>query len=175
MCWPWRVSATLETDFCVEALEEALGRARPEIFNTDQGSQFTSDAFSGVLLGHGIQISMDGRGRCMDNVFVERLWRSVKYEEVYLKAYESVPEARWGIGAYLGFYNDERPHQALGYQTPRQVFEGEFIEANLGQQERGCLSQEKLVSYSMPDCGTGVSRIATGVGLSLNLGPSLSK
>ena len=119
----WRLSNTLDSDFCVDALEEALGKAKPEIFNTDQGSQFTSDAFTGTLLEHDIQISMDGKGRYLDNIFVERLWRSVKYEEVYLKAYENVGEAKAGIGAYLYFYNDERPHQSLGYKTPYQVFE----------------------------------------------------
>jgi putative transposase len=119
----WRLSNTLEVDFCVEALEEALSKGKPEIFNTDQGSQFTSEAFTGRLLAQGIQVSMDGKGRCMDNVFVERLWRSVKYEEVYLKAYQNGSEARRRIGAYLAFYNQERPHQALGYRTPGQVFQ----------------------------------------------------
>ena len=98
----WRVSVTMDTDFCVEALEESLGRhGAPEIFNTDQGSQFTSDAFTGLLKANGIQISMDGKGSWKDNVFVERLWKSVKYEEVYLRAYESVPEARTGLGRYF--------------------------------------------------------------------------
>ena len=119
----WRLSNTLEADFCVDALEEALRGDVPGIFNTDQGSQFTSEAFTSVLLAHGVRISMDSVGGYMDNVFVERLWRSVKYEEVYLKAYESVAEARAGIGAYLTFYNTERPHQALDYRTPAQVFE----------------------------------------------------
>ena len=119
----WRLSNTLEADFCVDALEEGLRGDLPGIFNTDQGSQFTSDAFTSVLLAHGVRISMDSVGGYMDNVFVERLWRSVKYEEVYLKAYESVAEARAGIGAYLRFYNSERPHQALDYRTPAQVFE----------------------------------------------------
>jgi putative transposase len=115
----WRLSNTLDSAFCVEALEEAIERfGPPEIFNTDQGAQFTADAFTRVLREQGIAISMDGKGRCLDNVFVERLWRSVKYEEVYLHAYNDVAEARAGIGRYLGFYNDERPHQALGYQTP---------------------------------------------------------
>ena len=113
----WRLSNTLEVDFCVEALEEALSKGRPQIFNTDQGSQFTSEAFTSMLLAQGVQVSMDGRGRCMDNVFVERLWRSIKYEEVYLKAYQNGTEARKGIGAYLAFYNQERPHQALGYRS----------------------------------------------------------
>ncbi len=118
----WRLSNTLDADFCVDALEEALSKAKPEIFNTDQGSQFTSDAFTGMLLEQDIQISMDGKGRYLDNIFVERLWRSVKYEEVYLKAYEGVGEAKSGLGTYLDFYNDERPHQSLEYRTPRQVF-----------------------------------------------------
>jgi len=119
----WRLSNTLEADFCVDALEEALSSVVPGIFNTDQGSQFTSEAFTSVLSNRGVQISMDSAGSYMDNVFVERLWRSVKYEEVYLKVYESVAEARAGIGAYLNFYNNERPHQALDYRTPAQVFE----------------------------------------------------
>jgi putative transposase len=119
----WRLSTTLDADFCVDALEEALGRfGAPEIFNTDQGSQFTSQAFTGVLLAAGVAISMDGRGRFMDNIFVERLWRSLKYEEVYLHAYDNVAEARAGIAEWISFYNDERPHQALGYRTPAEVF-----------------------------------------------------
>jgi putative transposase len=120
----WRLSNTLGADFCVEALEEALSRyGRPEIFNTDQGSQFTSDDFTGTLKDHGIMISMNGKGRCMDNIFVERLWRSLKYEEVYLNAYASVAEAKAGIGAWLNFYNEERQHQSLGYRTPRQIYD----------------------------------------------------
>ena len=118
----WRLSNTLDVDFCVEALEEALSKAKPEVFNTDQGSQFTSDAFTGPLLEHGIQISMDGKGRYLDNICVARLWRTVKYEEVYLRAYESVPVARERINAYMRFYNNERPHQALGYRTPAQTY-----------------------------------------------------
>jgi putative transposase len=120
----WRLSNTLGADFCVEALEEALVRyGRPEIFNTDQGSQFTSDDFTGTLRDHAITISRDGKGRCMDNIFVERLWRSLKYEEVYLNAYASVAAAKAGIGAWLDFYNAERQHQSLGYRTPRQIYE----------------------------------------------------
>ena len=120
----WRLANTLGADFCVDALEEALARYdRPEIFNTDQGSQFTSDDFTDVLKRQEIAISMDGRGRCMDNIFVERLWRSLKYEEVYLHAYATVAEAKAGIGAWLRFYNDERQHQSLGYRTPRQIYE----------------------------------------------------
>jgi len=119
----WRVSITLDADFCVEALEEALARfGKPDIFNTDQGSQFTSAAFTGVLEREEIAISMDGRGCWRDNVFVERLWRSVKYEEVYLHAYASVPEARAGIGRYFDFYNAIRPHSSLGGRTPDQVY-----------------------------------------------------
>jgi putative transposase len=120
----WRLSNTLGADFCVEALGEALSRyGRPEVFNTDQGSQFTSDDFTGTLKRHGVMISMDGKGRCMDNIFVERLWRSLKYEEVYLHAYATVAEARTGIGAWLSFYNEERQHQSLGYSTPRQIYQ----------------------------------------------------
>jgi putative transposase len=121
----WRLSNTLETGFCLEALQEALGRyRRPEIFNTDQGSQFTSKDFTDALLDKGIKVSMDGKGRYLDNIFVERLWRSLKYEEVYLHAYETLPEARLGIGGYFKFFNDERPHKALGYQTPAGFFDG---------------------------------------------------
>jgi putative transposase len=121
----WRVSITLETDFCVEALQDAMNRhGQPEIFNTDQGVQFTSAAFLGELETLGVRISMDGKGRFLDNIFIERLWRSLKYEEVFIKAYRSVPEARIGIGEWLSFYNDERPHQALDYRTPTAVFHG---------------------------------------------------
>jgi putative transposase len=119
----WRLSITMEAAFCVEALEEALARqGRPEIFNTDQGSQFTSEAFTGVLTRNGIAISMDGKGAWRDNVFVERLWRSVKYEEVYLKAYDTVAEARASIGRYLSFYNTRRPHSSLDRQTPDRAY-----------------------------------------------------
>ena len=119
----WRLSITLEAAFCIEALEEALSRyGRPEIFNTDQGSQFTSTAFTEVLLKNEIAISMDGKGAWRDNVFVERLWRSIKYEEVYLKAYDSVSEARASIGRYLAFYNGRRPHSSLDRRTPDQAY-----------------------------------------------------
>jgi putative transposase len=119
----WRVSITMDTDFCVEAVEEALERnGAPDIFNTDQGSQFTSEIFTGLLKGHGIRISMDGKGSWRDNVFIERLWRSVKYEEVYLRAYESVSEARVGLGLYFEFYNTRRPHSSLGRMTPDQFY-----------------------------------------------------
>jgi putative transposase len=119
----WRVSITMEADFCVEAVEEALARyGKPDIFNTDQGSQFTGEAFTSLLLRNGIAISMDGKGAWRDNVFVERLWRSVKHEEVYLRAYDSVPEARASIGRYLDFYNTRRPHSQHGGQTPDQAW-----------------------------------------------------
>ena len=119
----WRLSNTLGADFCVEALEDALVRyGRPEIFNTDQGSQFTSAAFTGLLLENAIAISMDGRGAWRDNVFVERLWRSVKYEEVYLHAYDSVGQARASLGRYLDFYNCKRPHSRLAARTPDRAY-----------------------------------------------------
>ena len=119
----WRVSITLEVDFCLDAVDEALARyGRPEIFNSDQGSQFTSAAFTGLLLENAIRISMDGRGSWRDNVFVERLWRSVKYEEVYLRAYDSVAEARRSLGDYFGFYNRKRPHSSLDGRTPDHVY-----------------------------------------------------
>ena len=119
----WRVSNTMDADFCIEALEEALERfGRPEIFNTDQGSQFTSAAFTGLLLENKIAISMDGRGSWRDNVFVERLWRSVKYEEVYLRAYDSVGDARASLGRYLAFYNAIRPHSSLDARTPDSAY-----------------------------------------------------
>jgi len=121
----WRLSNTLDSSFCVEALEDALARfGQPAIFNTDQGAQFTADAFTKPLRDRGIAISMDGKGRCLDNVFVERLWRSLKYEEVYLHAYDTVEQARIGIGRYIAFYNETRPHQALGYQTPDAFYRG---------------------------------------------------
>jgi putative transposase len=121
----WRVSITMETDFCVEALQAAMARyGSPEIFNTDQGVQFTSTGFLEELDSRGVRISMDGKGRFLDNIFIERLWRSLKYEEVFLKAYGSVMEARRGIGGWISFYNEERPHQALGYRTPRGMFDG---------------------------------------------------
>jgi putative transposase len=120
----WRLSTDLDAGSCVEALREALDRyGSPEIFNTDQGVQFTSAAFAGILTVSGVRISMDGKGRYLDNIFIERLWRSLKYEDIYIKAYASVQEARRGIGGWLNFYNDERLHQALDYRTPREVFQ----------------------------------------------------
>ena len=118
----WRLSNTLDGSFCLELLDDALGRGRPEVFNTDQGSQFTAAAFTGRLLAAGVKVSRDGKGRCLDNVFVERLWRTVKYEDVYLRCYETVPELTKGLQRYFPFYNEERPHQSLGYRTPAQVY-----------------------------------------------------
>ena len=125
----WRLSNTLDVGFCVEALQEAFKKGRPEIFNTDQGAQFTSEDFTWLLQQHGVRISMDGKGSYNDNLFIERLWRSVKYEEVYLKAYQNGREARIGLGNYFRFYNTERPHQALGYRTPAEVFTSTPVEA----------------------------------------------
>jgi putative transposase len=122
----WRLSNTLDISFCIDALDDALARfGRPEIFNSDQGCQFTAEEFVQRLLDAGVAISRDGKGRCLDNVFAERLWRSLKYEEVYLKSYDSIAEARREIGNYLAFFNDERPHQAHAYQTPDEVFTGQ--------------------------------------------------
>ena len=119
----WRLSNSLTTDFCIEAVEEAIQRhGRPEIFNTDQGCQFTSQEFIGLIQGHGIQVSMDGKGRWIDNVFVERLWKRVKYEEVYLHAYDSVAQARQGLQRYFKFYNERRPHSSLDGKTPDLVY-----------------------------------------------------
>ena len=119
----WRLSNTLEGWFCLEMLDEALRRGRPEVFNTDQGVQFTAQAWTGRLEAAGVAVSMDGRGRCLDNVFVERLWRTVKYEDIYLWRYEAVPQLHQGLGRYFPYYNEERLHQALGYRTPAQVYQ----------------------------------------------------
>jgi putative transposase len=120
----WRLSNTLDSGFCVDCLEQSLrAYGTPEIFNTDQGCQFTSDAFTGVLKAHEIALSMDGRGRALDNIFVERLWRSVKHEDVYLKGYVNMPELQTGMTEYFEFYNTERPHQSLGNSTPHQVYQ----------------------------------------------------
>ena len=118
----WQLSNTLESSFCVEALEAALKIKQPEIFNTDQGTQFTSEDFTGILKDRDIAISMDGRGRCLDNIFVERLWRTVKYEEVYLHDYQTPGEVFLGLKKYFDFYNTQRYHQALGYKTPYEVY-----------------------------------------------------
>ena len=137
----WRLSNTLEADFCIEVLQEALGQGQPKVFNTDQGSRFTSGGFIHVLQDHGVKISMDGKGRYRDNIFVERLWRTVKYEEVYLKAYTSASEARRELGAYFRFYNNQRPHQALGYRTPAEVF----------HQVRNAPAEESKVTEDPPE------------------------
>jgi putative transposase len=121
----WRLSNTLDGRFCLEALDEALSRARPEIFNTDQGSQFTSREYTGRLEEAGIAVSRDGRGRALDNVFVERLWRSVKYEDIYIKCSDQVHDLESGLTAYFQFYDEERPHQSLDYQTPGEVYRGD--------------------------------------------------
>jgi putative transposase len=118
----WRLSNTLDGSFCLEMLEEALSRGRPEVFNSDQGVQFTAEAFTGRLKLAGVAVSMDGRGRCLDNVFVERLWRTVKYEDVYLRGYALVPELEQGLQRYFGFYNHKRLHQSLDYRTPASVY-----------------------------------------------------
>lgn len=118
----WELSINLGADFCIEALSRVLKVGKCDIFNTDQGSQFTSEGFTGLLLANEIQISMDGKGRALDNIFIERLWRSVKYESVYMNQWETVQEARSGLKEYFDFYNHERPHQSLGYKTPRMVY-----------------------------------------------------
>ena len=158
----WRLSNTLDADFCLEDLEEALSKGKPEIFNTDQGSQFTGEAFTGLLKQHGVRISMDGKGRYRDNIFVERLWRTVKYEEVYLKAYSNGREAKAGLDAYFRFYNAQRPHQALGYRTPAAVFHLDSPESPRQPFERGWSPRRAMVN-----CG-GTA------GLSLNIAPILS-
>jgi putative transposase len=118
----WRLSNTLDGSFCLDMLEEALGLGRPEVFNTDQGAQFTAVAWTSRLEAAGVKVSMDGRGRCLDNVFVERLWRTVKYEDVYLRGYETVPALQGGLGRYFPFYNEQRHHQALDYRMPAEVY-----------------------------------------------------
>ena len=125
----WRLSNTLDASFCVEALQEALSKGRPDIFNTDQGAQFTGVAFTALLEQHGVRISMDGKGSYSDNLFIERLWRTVKYEEVYLKAYQDGRDARSSLANYFHFYNVERPHQSLGYRTPAELFAPTLIES----------------------------------------------
>ena len=158
----WRLSNTLEADFCVDALKEALGQGQPEVFNTDQGSQFTSLEFTQVLRDHGVKISIDGKGRYTDNIFVERLWRTVKYEEVYLKAYANAAEARKELGAYFRFYNNQRPHQALGYRTPAEVFFGH--REVVGDRKSGRKGSREPVLVIDP----------AAAGLSLNSTPILS-
>ncbi len=158
----WNLSNTLDADFCLKALEEALGKGRPEVFNTDQGSQFTSEGFTGLLEQHGTKISMDGKGRYIDNIFVERLWRTVKYEEVYLKAYTDGRLAKTELEAYFRFYNAQRPHQALGYRTPAEVFNGDSVQSTEHSRERRWSPSRALVNPGKT------------AGLSLNIAPILS-
>jgi putative transposase len=176
----WRLSIGMEADFCLEALAEALDRyGKPDIFNTDQGAQFTGEDFVCALQKHRIQISMDGRGRYLDNIFIEHLWRSLKYEEVFIHAYVTVADARGGIGKWVLFYNDERPHQALGYRTPREIFEAApacgyvdnaralttYPQTLQQQAEKGSTDSVKVVAESItPAHGSGASE--TGVTLS---------
>jgi putative transposase len=176
----WRLSIGLDGEFCVAALQEALARhGQPEIFNTDQGVQFTSGVFLAELASRGVRISMDGRGRYLDNIFIERLWRSLKYEEVFLKAYATVAEARRGIGGWLSFYNEERPHQALEYRTPREVFLGMPACGDVdnkglptspqvpSREERGCIYRCSVIDTRLASLACGVGEeISTGGGLS---------
>jgi len=144
----WRLSKTTEAGFCAEALEEALRQGQPEVFNTDQGSQFTSLEFTQVLQDRGVRISMDGKGRYQDNIFVERLWRTVKYEEVYLKAYASVLEPQRALADYFRFYNGLRHHQALGYRTPAEVFHGDQVVVEEESNGRRCSPGEGTQSLA---------------------------
>jgi putative transposase len=137
----WTLSNTMDTGFCIEALEEALKKGKPDVFNTDQGGQFTSEAFTKILEGHGISISMDGKGSYSDNLFVERLWRTVKYEEVYLRAYQDAREARTSLSSYFRFYNTKRPHQALGYLTPAEVYNSAKMEVTNKNMVKSLLPQ----------------------------------
>ena len=149
----WRLSNTMDASFCVEALEEALARyGRPEIFNTDQGSQFTGAAFTGVLTGAGVHISMDGRGRWMDNVFIERLWRSLKHEDVYLKGDADGREARTGIGEWIAFYNERRLHQALGYRAPMAVFREGAAAGTCGHLDNAPTAKPNPPSRALTTC-----------------------
>lgn len=166
----WRLSNTLDSGFCVDCLEQALQTyGSPEIFNSDQGCQFTSEAFTGALKAHGITISMDGRGRALDNIFVERLWRSVKYEDVYLKGYSTMPEAQLGLTHYFLFYNRERTHQSLGYKTPDDTYRT----ANGGGARIVDHFKEQKKSQGELEAGAAPFRCAS-IGYPLNLNPVLS-
>ncbi len=158
----WGLSNTLDVDFCIEALRAALSKGKPEVFNTDQGSQFTSEAFTGLLEQYEVKVSMDGKGCYTDNIFVERLWRTVKYEEVYLKAYTGGREAKAGLGAYFHFYNTQRPHQALDYRTPAEVYCRDLEDSTSDRKERSRFPGIGVLSY------TGTT------GPSPNLAPILS-
>jgi len=134
MVLSWRLSNTLEAEFCALALEDAIEKyGEPAVFNTDQGCQFTSDRFIGVLKKHNIEISMDGKGRALDNIYVERLWRSLKYEDIHIKSYENMMELRNGISKYFNFYNTERFHQSLEYQTPDMMYESFSVDESVGK------------------------------------------
>jgi putative transposase len=155
----WRLSNSLEESFCLEALEEALRRARPEIFNTDQGAQFTGQAWTGRLREEDVSISMDGKGRALDNVFVERLWRTVKYEEIYLKAYEGPAECRTGLTCYFPFYNRDRPHQSLGGRTPWEAYRGQEKKGGAG------LTGQRGQEHSRPRSNRASARVPPALGL----------
>ena len=159
----WRLSNTMDASFCVEALEEALARyGRPEVFNTDQGSQFTGMTFTGVLVAAGIRISMDGRGRWMDNVFIERLWRSLKYEDVYLKGYADGIEARAGIGEWIAFYNEKRLHQSLAYRAPMAVFREGAVAGTCGHVDNALHSKPNPHRRALTTCPQEEQKQQTG-------------
>ncbi len=158
----WNLSNTLDADFWVQALEKALNQGNPQVFNTGQGSQFTSEGFTELLEQHGVRISMDGKGRYSNNIFVERLWRTVKYEEVYLKAYSNGREAKDGLEAYFHFYNTQRPHQTLGYRTPAEVFSGDSVQSDEQSKERRWSPSRALVN------------LGKTAGPSFNIAPILS-
>ena len=159
----WRLSNTMDASFCVEALEEALARyGRPEVFNTDQGSQFTGMTFTGVLVAAGIRISMDGRGRWMDNVFIERLWRSLKYEDVYLKGYADGIEARAGIGEWIAFYNENRLHQSLAYCAPMAVFREGAVAGTCGHVDNALHSKPNPHRRALTTCPQEEQKQQTG-------------
>src|SRR5260370_28703815 len=151
----WRLSNTLDGSFCLDMLEEALGKGRPEAFNTDQGVQFTAEAWMSRVEAAGVQVSMDGRGRCLDNVFVERLWRRVKYEDIYLRCYEVVPELHGGLGRYFSFYNEERPHQSLEYRTPALVYQGGEDRTRALVKPGGGTSKKGILSRPATPCNGG--------------------
>jgi putative transposase len=164
----WRLSNTLDGLFCLDLLDEALAQGRPEVFNTDQGVQFTAEAFTSRLVSAGVAVSMDGKGRCLDNVFVERLWRSVKYEDIYLRCYETVPQLSTGLERYFPFYNEERLHQSLDYRTPDQVYREGRSKAAAGRQQRqGRAARTRpQAKKERPDAGETGSESVALVGFS---------